>query len=536
MKEPFLWWRDGVIYQIYPRSFADSSGDGVGDLNGITQRLDYLKELSVDALWLSPIYPSPDVDFGYDISDYQAIDPRYGSMADFDQLVQQAHARGIHIVLDLVLNHTSDQHAWFQASRASRDNAFRDYYIWRDPKSNGAPPNNWLSAFGGGGWQADPATGQSYFHMFYPAQPDLNWRNPAVRQAMLGVFRFWLDRGVDGFRLDVFNAYFKDSELANNPLKLWGRRPFERMLHVNDIDQPEMMPLLAEVRQVLDLYPQRYAVGETFLGGPGSAAQYVGENKLHAAFDFDFLNCHWRPSDFVHAIQRWESELPAEAWPSYVLNNHDNPRSSTRYVRGEGDALLKTAAALLLTQRGTPFLYYGEEIGLRDISLPRSQIQDPIGRRYWPIYKGRDGCRAPMQWSAEQNAGFCPAGVKPWLPVHSDFPQRNVAVEQDDPASLFNFYRRLIRLRRESAALRLGMFIPLTFGTRYVMGYLRQLPGETVLVALNFSRRKQKLVLGGMLAAAGWELLLSSHHTQLPVMPRGLLPLEGNEAMLLRMK
>jgi len=299
----FLWWRDGIIYQIYPRSFADSNGDGIGDLNGITARLDYLAELGVDALWLSPISPSPDVDFGYDVSDYVDIDPKFGTLADFDRLLAEAHRRNIHIVLDLVLNHTSDQHPWFQESRQSRASARRDWYIWRDPAPGGGKPNNWQSVFGGSAWQWDPHTRQYYLHLFYKEQPDLNWRNPEVRQAMLDVFRFWLDRGVDGFRLDVFNMYFKDAGFRSNPPKP-GLRGFDRQQHIYDHSQPEMFPLLAEIRAILDAYPERYAVGETFMGSPEHAAEYVGPDKLHAAFEFDLLHCRWNPADYHRVIAR----------------------------------------------------------------------------------------------------------------------------------------------------------------------------------------------------------------------------------------
>jgi alpha-glucosidase len=530
----FLWWRDGVIYQIYPRSFADSNGDGIGDLPGITAHLDYLSQLGVDALWLSPVNPSPDIDFGYDVSDYRDIDPKFGSLADFDDLVAQAHRRGIRIILDLVLNHTSDQHPWFQAARQSPDNSYRDFYLWRDPRPGGQPPNNWVSRFGGPGWELDPASGQMYFHMFYKEQPDLNWRNPQVRQAMLDVFRFWLERGVDGFRLDVFNAYYKDAQLADNPTRLIGLRAFDRQEHTRDIDQPEMLPLLREIRTLLDSYPDRYVVGETFLDTPGKAARYVGDDRLHAAFNFQMQACAWWAPFFNDAIHAWQHALPAEAWPTWVLNNHDAPRSSSRYHTGEDDSRLKAAAALLLTLRGTPFLYYGEEIGMRNIALSRDQIRDPIGRRYWPVYRGRDGCRAPMQWNDAPNGGFSVPQVTPWLPLHPDGKQRNVAAQEADPDSLLNFYKHLIALRKSSPALRGGLFAPITYGTRFLLAYLRQTEDEMVLVALNFSRRPQRLVLGRQLEGVQWELLLSSQRRELVGIHAGLLPLQPHEAILLR--
>lgn len=530
MKDSHLWWRDGVIYQIYPRSFMDSNQDGFGDLAGITSRLDYLADLGIEAIWLSPIYPSPDADHGYDISDYQAIDPRFGSLEAFDHLVTQAHERRIKIVMDMVMNHTSDQHAWFTASRSSRVNPYHDWYIWRDPRPGGKLPNNWQSIFGGAGWKFEPATGQYYFHMFSEHQPDLNWRNPQVRLAMLDIFRFWLERGVDGFRLDVFNAFFKDANFPNNPPK-FGLFPFDMQKHIFDMDQPEMLPFLNELRALLDGYPERYAVGETFWGGAGKAAFYSGPQLLHGAFNFDFMQSAWRPPQFLRAIQQWEHALGPETWPTWVLNNHDVSRSASRYGRGEEDARLKVAATLLLTQRGTPFIYYGEEIGMRDIPLKHEQIQDPAGKRFWPFYKGRDACRSPMQWDAAAYAGFSP--VEPWLPVHPDYPWRNVAAQKCDPNSLFYFYRSLIQLRKKYSALREGMFLPLSYEPHTLIAYLRQTSDQTMLVALNFSRRSNRLALGGDLLGASWKILLTTSPKTLPDIHGGLLHLDGNEACIL---
>ncbi len=533
MTAPNLWWHDGVIYQIYPRSFADSNDDGLGDLNGIRSRLDYISELGVDAIWLSPVYPSPDADFGYDVSDYTGIDPRYGTMQDFDDLLAEAHRRDIRVVMDLVLNHTSDQHPWFIESRSSRDNPKRDWYLWRDPAPGGKQPNNWRSVFGGPGWELDERTGQCYFHMFAKEQPDVNWHNPEVRRAMLDVFRFWLERGVDGFRLDVFNAYFKHAGFQNNPSRL-GIMPYDHQHHLYDIDQPEMFPLLAEIRALLDSYPERYAVGETFLASPMMAARYCDSNLLHATFDFRFAQSRWKPRHFLRAIQEWDHTLSNGNWPNYVLNNHDTRRSATRYARGENDERLKVAATLLLTQRGTPFLYYGEEIGMRDIHLSRKEILDPVGKYYWPFYAGRDGCRAPMQWDASAHSGF--GHGKPWLPVHLDYTFRNVEAQQANPDSLFHFYRRLIALRKRYPALVSGMMQPLTFEPRAILAYLRQTSDQTVLVALNFSRRRVRFVLGGGLVRSNWELLLSSRRDEMPKIQDALLPLLPNEAMILLQK
>jgi alpha-glucosidase len=523
----FLWWQDGIIYQIYPRSFADSDGDGLGDLPGITARLDYLATLGVDAIWLSPIYPSPDRDFGYDVADHTAVDPRFGTLADFERLVQEAHRRGIRIVLDLVLNHTSDQHAWFRESRRSREDPKRDWYIWRPPAPlgppisgvrnggmTGGPPNNWQASFGGRAWEYDPASSEYYLHLFTREQPDVNWRNPQVRQAQLDVFRFWLERGVDGFRLDVFNAYFKHADLPDNPPKL-GLRGFDRQRHVYDIDQPEMIPFLNEMRRLLDSYPERYAVGETYLSTPERAASYCGPDRLHAAFSFDFTTFrselaaalhiyHWNPAWIRQEILARDQIFDAAGvWPTTVMSNHDLPRAAGRYGRGEDDSQARLAMALLLTLRGTPFMYYGEEIGMRDISLRRSEILDPPGRRYWPIYKGRDGCRSPMQWDGSQFAGFSTA--RPWLPVHPNHAWRNVAAQEADPGSLLHFTRKLIALRREHPALRRGDYLPLD-GLGGTMLYLRRTDKETILVALNFSGRSARLSL----PEGSWQLLLAS--------------------------
>ena len=494
----FLWWRDGIIYQIYPRSFVDSNVSGLGDLPGITSKLDYLADLGVNALWLSPIYPSPDKDFSYDVSDYVDIDPRFGSLADFDLLLSEAHQRGIRIVLDLVLNHTSDQHEWFLESRSSRDNPKADWYIWSPPLAlppfsskmggaGGGPPNNWQSIFGGRAWEYAPERDQYYYHMFVPEQPDVNWRNPDVRKAMLDVVRFWLDRGADGFRLDVFNMYFKDTQFRENPRK-FGIRAFDRQHHIYDCDQSEMIPLLQELRGILDSYSERYAIGETFISTREKIVKYSGEDKLHAAFNFEFTHSKFDPARYAKYIMDWET-LYAEhgVWPNYVLGNHDVKRMATRHVRGEDDARIKVLIALLLTLRGTPYLYYGEEIGMRDISLKRGEILDPPGKKFWPLYKGRDGCRSPMQWDASTYAGF--SSTKPWLPVHPNYRTRNVEAQNADPNSMLNFTRKLIKLRRDTPALVRGDFTLLTEKPKDSLFYLRETPDQKILVALNFKNR-----------------------------------------------
>jgi len=546
--DDYLWWHDGIIYQIYPRSFADSNRDGIGDLPGITAHLDYLAGLGIDAIWLSPFYPTPDADFGYDVSDHTAVDPRFGTMADFDQLVGEAHHRGIRLVLDLVLNHTSDQHPWFRESCSSRDNPKRDWYIWRSPFPHGSnstisvgnwgmqsrAPNNWQSVFGGQGWKWVQERGEYYFHMFLAEQPDINWRNPEVRKAQLDVVRFWLERGADGFRLDVFNAYFKDTELQNNPPKL-GLRGFDRQHHIYDCDQPEMLPLLAELRAILDSYPERYAVGETFFATPEKVLHYTSPGYLHAAFGFDFtpsdIFYSWSPAWLQEHIQRREALFTGEYWPTTVLSNHDIPRTATRYAHGEQDTMAKIAMTLLLTLRGTPFMYYGEEIGMRDIHLRKNEIMDPPGKRFWPLYKGRDGCRSPMQWDDSPFAGF--SSIQPWLPVHQNYNRRNVASQNDDPNSMLNFTRRLIALRKETLALRRGEFIPLTSHPRHALVYLRRTEAQTVLVALNFAGRTVQQVCTPF-PQGNWQFLQSTARPNLPCMDQRSIELAPHEVCILK--
>jgi alpha-glucosidase len=503
MQDEFLWWRDGVIYQVYPRSFADSNNDGLGDLPGLVAHLDYIASLGVSAIWLSPFYPSPDKDFGYDISDYTQVDPRFGTLQDFDRLVDSAHRLNIRVVLDLVLNHTSNQHAWFQESSSSRNNPRAGWYIWCD-----AVPNNWQSVFGGRAWTYSPARRQYYYHMFVREQPDVNWRNPEVRQAQLDVVRFWLERGADGFRLDVFNVYFKDDQLRSNPPGP-GIRAFDRQRHIYDVDRPELLPLLRELRTLLDEYPERYAVGETFISEPSKIAAYVGPERLHAAFNFQFTGSPFRPAPLLRSLLDWyDLEKQHGIWPTHVLGNHDVPRPATRYGRGEDDARVRLMMLLLLTQRGTPFLYYGDEIGMRDIRLRRSEILDPPGRKYWPFYKGRDGCRTPMQWDSSQYAGF--SSSRPWLPVHPDYMHRNVQAQSDDPDSLLHFTRALIRLRREHPALRRGDFVAMVPDSSGIMMFVRRDPSEQILAALNFTPRRSRVSLPETSGPGSWDLLLSS--------------------------
>jgi len=486
------WWHHAVFYEIYPRSFADSNNDGIGDLNGITAKLDYLKDLGVDAIWITPCFPSPQVDFGYDVSDYENIDPMYGTLADFDRLASEAKKRNIRIILDFVINHTSDQHAWFKESRSSRDNPKRDWYIWRDGKGENQPPNNWLSTFGGPAWKFDPTTGQWYYHYFYPEQPDLNWRNPQVEKAMFDVTSWWYQRGVAGFRLDAVDTLFEDPELHDNPV-LPGKNKYgdPNMANVNNTKLPELHGVLQRLRQVANQY-DAVLIGETWTKDIDELKQYYGEhsNELQMPMDFLFARVDkLSPAEFRKQI----AGVNAVGWPVYVLSNHDIVRAYVRYGDGvHNDAIAKVMAGLYLTLRGTPLMYYGEEIGMTNNDPKRREdVKDPIGKLGWPKEKGRDGERTPMQWDASQNAGFSEA--KPWLPVPSSYKTHNVATELKNSDSILNFYKRVLALRHENSALREGEYIALNENDPNVLSYLRRYEDEAVLVVLNMSASSQKV-------------------------------------------
>ncbi len=490
------WWRHGVVYHIYPRSFADSNGDGAGDLAGITSRLDYLNDgtpasLGVDAVWLSPFYPSPMDDFGYDVADYTGVDPLFGTLADFDRLVAGAHARGIRVIVDLVPNHTSDRHPWFLESRASRDSPKRDWYVWADSRPGGAPPNNWMSAFprAGPAWSFDHRTGQWYLHSFLPQQADLNWWNPEVRRAMDEVVRFWLDRGVDGFRIDVAHRMARDPELRDNPVVAVGDpddptgqaraiRLAGTGVKLFDEDWPEVHEILRGFRRTLDAYHDRMAVGEVYLLDLRKLARYYGsgQDELHLAHNFVFLHQPWKPEAFRSVVDEYAALLPPDAWPAHFLGNHDHSRVASRYDEGgNGPARARVAAMMLLSLWGTPFLYYGEEIGMLDGQVPGDRVVD---------VDGRDPERTPMQWDASPGAGFSSAA--PWLPVGAGAERVNVAAERDDPTSMLSLYRRLIWYRKGSAALRWGGYRSLPDAPASLYAFVREAPGERLLVALNF--------------------------------------------------
>ncbi len=487
------WWQKAVIYEIYPRSFADSNGDGIGDINGITAHLDYLKELGTDAIWLTPIYPSPQVDFGYDISNYVAIDPQYGTMADFDHMMAEAKKRDIRVVMDLVLNHTSDKHPWFEESRSSRNNPKADWYIWRDGKPNHQPPNNWQSIFGHSAWQFDPQRGQYYYHDFYKEQPDLNWRNPEVRKAMYDSVRFWMKKGVAGFRLDAITTLFEDLNLRDEPVLHAGlnayNEPFLTREYTDNL--PEVHDVLRELRAATNEFPGTVLIGETYLPNVEELHKMYGKknDELQLPMDtqFGFIN-KLSAAAFRSKLRDAETELGGNM-PLFVLENHDNPRSLNRYGGPHPDpALGKMLATLLLAPRCAALIYNGEELGMVNNDPKRKEdVRDPIGRIGWPKEIGRDGERTPMQWNAVKDAGFSTA-AQTWLPVGPDYKTVNVAVEERDPDSLLNYYKALIRLRKENTALRDGNLTLVDESDDSVLAWTRKAKdGQSVLVALNFT-------------------------------------------------
>jgi alpha-glucosidase len=484
------WWQTGVVYQIYPRSFQDTNGDGIGDLPGIISRLYHLVSLGVDALWISPIYPSPMADFGYDISDYCFVHPIFGSLADFDQLVAAAHDCGLKLILDFVPNHTSDQHPWFQESRSSRTNAKRDWYIWRDARLDGSPPTNWLSEFGGPGWTWDEATGQYYYHAYLKEQPDLNWRNLGARQAMLEVLRFWFERGVDGFRVDAIHHLFEDEQLRDNPInKDWreGMSPSRRLIRAHTMDQPEVHEAIAAMRRVADTFEDRVMIGEAYLPIDRLMAYYgLDLTGFHLPFNFHLLSTPWHPIAVAALIEAYEAALPPGAWPNWVLGNHDRSRLASRL----GLRQARVAAMLLLTLRGTPTIYQGEEIGMTDVRIPPERVQDPWERNVPGLGLGRDPERTPMQWESGVNAGFSLA--KPWLPIAPDAGMVNVAAQATDPASILSLYQTLIRLRRAEPALSIGDYRP-GRADEGVLTYERHHEGRRLMVALNMSGEARSL-------------------------------------------
>jgi alpha-glucosidase len=486
------WWQHGVIYQIYPRSFQDSNGDGVGDLNGIRERLDYCVSLGVDALWLSPIFASPMADFGYDISDYTAVHPLFGTLADFDRLLADVKRRGMKLLLDFVPNHTSDRHAWFEESRSNRHSAKRDWYLWRDAAADGGPPNNWLSNFGGTAWEWDAATGQYYYHSFLKDQPDLNWRNPQVVAAMHEVMRFWLARGVDGFRIDVLWLLIKDDQWRDNPPNpefTAGMPLFQSQLATYTTDRHEVQDIVAGLRRVADEFDDRILIGEIYLPLERLMAYYgVNQNGVQMPFNFQLVRTAWQARTIAALIESYEAALPAGGWPNWVLGNHDNSRIVSRV----GSAQARVAAMLLLTLRGTPTLYYADELGLGDVIIPPQRVQDPLEKNVPGQGLGRDPCRTPMQWDGTPHAGF--SGKEPWLPVSDDFATVNVRSEEICSASVLSLYRRLLQLRKSHEALSVGDYVPV-MATGDTLAYLRSSAPERLLIALNLGAHAATLRL-----------------------------------------
>ena len=487
------WWESGVIYQIYPRSFQDSNGDGIGDLEGIRRRLDYVRSLGVDAIWLSPIFPSPMVDFGYDVSNYCGIEPMFGDLAQFDRLIEEVHSQGLKLLLDFVPNHSSDQHPWFIESRCSRNNPKRDWYVWRDPSPGGGPPNNWTSDMGGSSWEFDPATEQYYLHAFLREQPDLNWRNPAVRAAMDDVLRFWLDRGVDGFRIDVLWHCIKHPDLLDNPPNPDFRPELGekfKVLQHHSANQPEVHEVAASFRRLADEYGERLLVGEICLPVP-SLMDYYGTREapgVHLPFNFQLLDAPWNAQALARIIADYEAALPAGGWPNWVIGSHDAPRIAGRL----GEPQARVAAMLLLTLRGTPTLYQGDELGIGNVDIPADRIRDTQDLRQPGLGLGRDGSRTPMPWDESPQAGF--SSAEPWLPLNQDWHSRNVAHQDANPGSMLSLHRALLSLRRQFQALSIGsqQVHPAADG---VLLYERSHGEQRILVVLNLTRTPQPLEL-----------------------------------------
>lgn len=505
------WWRGCVIYQIYPRSFQDSNGDGVGDLPGITARLEHFTGLGVDAIWLSPIFRSPMKDMGYDVSDYTDVDPLFGTLADFDALVERAHGLGVKVIIDQVLNHTSDQHPWFRESRMSRDNPKSDWYVWVDPQPDGAPPNNWISYFGGAAWAWESRRRQYYLHNFLSDQPDLNFHNPAVRAAVLETMRFWLERGVDGFRLDTVNFYFHDQELRSNPPRVRedprpAVNPVEMQNELYSKNRPENIGFLRDMRALVDRYDERTLIGE--VGETGDRAIEVmseytrGDDRLHMAYSFEMLSGAYTRRHFRNGVETFFRGAP-DGWPCWSLSNHDVPRHVTRWGGSarDADALARQCAALLLSLRGSACLYQGEELGLPEAELEFEELTDPPGIRFWPEYTGRDGARTPMPWDSEADAaGF--SEVAPWLPIKAAHAARSVNAQENDPAAPLAFYRTMLAYRRGRPALREGMS-PFFETAEPVLAYLREADGDAVAAVFNLSPEPREVMAEGLALAEG---------------------------------
>jgi alpha-glucosidase len=526
----YRWWQSGVIYQVYPRSFKDSNGDGIGDVKGIATKLPYLKWLGVDAIWLSPIYPSPMKDFGYDITDYHAIDPVFGTMKDFEDLVATAHELGLKVILDFVPNHTSDQHPWFQNSRSSRNSDKRDWYIWRDPAPGGGPPNNWLSIFGGSAWEWDKGSRQYYYHAFLKEQPDLNWRNPEVQEAVFDAMRFWLDKGIDGFRVDVIWHLVKDAEFRDNPPNPQyqpGQPSYFQLEATFSADRPEVHDIIAGMRQVVEAYGDKLLIGEIYLPVDRLVTYYGagGSGGVHLPFNFQLLLIPWNAQSVAEVVELYESSLPPLAWPNWVLSNHDRPRVATRVGREQA----RVAAMLLLTLRGTPTIYYGDEIGMQDVPIPPERVQDPVESMI--PGRGRDPQRTPMQWNADESyAGF--STFEPWLPISDDYKQVNVEVQSKRQDGILLLYRKLLSLWRNEPALSVGSFRSIG-ADEGVMAFIREQDQTRWLVVLNLSGEARRFNLPRQ--ARHGRVFLSTHLDERQDVIEGVAHLRANEGILVRL-
>jgi len=507
----FKWWQTGIIYQIYPRSFKDSNNDGIGDIPGIISKLDYLKDLGIKGIWVSPFYPSPMKDFGYDISDYKDVNPIFGAMKDFDKLLDEAHKRNLKILIDLVPNHTSDEHKWFIESKKSKSNPYRDFYIWKDPKPNGEPPNNWLSWFGGPAWEYDPKTRQSYFHHFLKGQPELNYANPKVLDAILNVIDFWLKKGVDGFRMDVICNMWKHQDFPDNPLNPnWdGKIPFDKFIHPYTSNQPEVHKLIKAMRKTVDKYPDRVIIGETYLPYDDLLKYYGDNDECHLPYNFHLLGSPWKASAIKKKVNEYEKILPASFWPSYVLGNHDQKRVASKVGSPEQ---ARIAEMLILTLRGTPTVYYGDEIAMENVKIPLDMIQDPPALLQPEVADlvGRDPFRTPMQWDDSPNAGFSADGVKTWLPLAKNYDKVNVKTQGKQKDSMFALFKALTKLRAETSCLNSGKYKYLPTIQKDIFAYLRYDDKKTVLVILNFGSKSCKLDLSKKLSGRKAKLLLAS--------------------------
>ncbi len=500
------WWRGGIIYQIYPRSFADSNNDGIGDLPGITAKLDYIASLGVDAIWISPFFTSPMKDFGYDVSDYYSVDPMFGTIADFKALTEKAHALGIKVMIDQVISHSSDQHVWFTESRANKTNPKADWYVWADAKPDGTPPNNWLSIFGGSAWEWDTRRQQYYMHNFLKSQPDLNFHNPEVRQALLDILEFWLKLGVDGFRLDTANYYFHDQQLRDNPANseklsdVPESNPYSKQQHIYDKTRPENVAFLEDLRKVLDKYPGSTTVGEI---GAHNALEimpvYTEHNKrLHMVYSFEFLNNQYGAGYFRQVITQLESKIH-NGWPCWAFGNHDVPRAVSRWgahlTPAQQERFATFLPGLLLSFRGSYCLYQGEELGLLEAEIPFEKLQDPYGITFWPEFKGRDGCRTPIPWeSGKPNAGF--SSAEPWLPVPADHQSRAANTQNGKPSSTLEHYRNILHWRKSQPALRFGE-IAFVDAPEPLLVFDRTYQGTTIRVVANMSETAQTLSIAG---------------------------------------